>query len=250
MLRIGKADLYFTLWNVRSDKNYSTDINGNHYLSAVYTHYDYIQNLSMTESKAIEKAKGFGVTELTPDEDLRGRRSSWVKTKTFDEPVVENVFTFGKYSGGLFIENVDVSYCKWYYDNNSFVSSDSKETMKNRIVELDPDEYCIYEGELETLDYVEMMKQIEVKNEFIKKNGFIDVFVSKNVDDHHRLFAEGLNFLFETIKENWYQSWAYYLPVFDGKAKRIKNKMVRFYVGVTPNIDGEWNVTKMEIIKK
>ena len=159
----------------------------------------------MTESKAIDKAKGFGVTDLEPDEELRGRYSSWKSTKTFDEPIVENVFTFGKYFGNLFVENEDVDYMKWYYDNGTFVSSESKNTMRDQIVLLSPEEFCIYEGELETIEYVTMIKQVDDKKDFIKTNGFVDVFVDRNPDGYDKtLKADGIWFRFDEVKENWY----------------------------------------------
>ncbi len=249
MLRIGKADLYFTLWDVSSNKEYGTDLRGNSYLQYIHTNYHYRQNLSMDESKAIEKAKGFGVTDLEPDEDLRGRYSSWKRTKTFDEPIVENVFTFGKYSGGLFNDNDDVDYLKWYYYNDSFVSPESKITMRNRIVDLS-DDFCVYEDELITVEQMENITKREERTKFIKKNGYIDVFVDRNVDGYDgSLTADGLNFYFENTKENWYNGHPYYLPMLKGKGKRIKNKNVRMFVNGERR-EEEWKVTNFEILKK
>lgn len=253
MLLIGKADLYYTLWNVTNHKQYGTDLNGNSYLAYVHTNYDYKQNLSMDESKAIVKAKGFGVTDLEPDENLRGQYRSFKKTVKFDEPKVENVFTFGKYSGGLFIENTDVNYLGWYYRNDSFVSPESKETMKNRILELDPETYVWYNDELMERELMETLMEVDSKKEDIKKNGFVDVFVDRNPDGYDKtLYADGIWFRFDEVKENWYNGYSYFLPVLDGKAKRIKNKNVRMFIRkeAGENSPFDYEVSHFEIIKK
>ena len=254
MLLIGKADKYFTLWDVSSTNHYGQDMSGNSYLSYVSTWFDYKQNLSMTESKAIEKAKGFGVTDLVPNEDLRGKHRSWKKIERFPEPKIENVFTFGKFRGDLFVEKDerDIQYMKWYYDQENFVSNDSKIVLRNRIVELNPEEFCIYNDELETVEFKEKMESVDSKNEFISTNGFVDVFVDRNVDSEHILYVDGIWFVFPAVKQNWYNGYPYYLPVFDGKAKRIKNKNVRIHIKrkATDAEPFDWEVSGFEIIKK
>ena len=253
MLRIGKADLYFTLWDVTSNEQYGTDLNGNPYLQYIHTNYTYYQNLSMDESKAVQKAKDKGVTNLEPDEELRGRNRSWKSTKTFDEPKVENVFTFGKYSGELFMENEDVDYMKWYYDNGTFVSENSKETMKNRILELDSEKYVWYNDELMERELMETLMEVDTKKEFIKANGYVDVFVDRNVDGYdHTLYADGIWFRFDEVKENYYNGYSYFLPMMNGKGKRIKNKNVRMFISkeAGENSPFDYEVSSFEIIKK
>lgn len=253
MLLIGKADLYYTLWDVRSTKNYSTDLVGNHYLSSISTHFDYRQNLSMDESKAIEKAKGFGVTELEPNEELRGRYQSWKAVEKFDEPIVENVFTYGRNRGDLFIENIDVDYMWWYYDQDNFVSKDSKKTMKNRIVELDSETYVVYKGELMKRELMQVIKNKNKLHKKIKKQGWVEVFVDRNIDGYHSiLHADGIWFKFDKVKENWYRDFSYYLPMINGKAKRIKNKTIKIFIERVAT-DGEpfdYVVDTFEVIKK
>ena len=252
MLRIGKADKYFTLWNVSSSEQFGTDLNGNHYLQYIHTVYDYRQNLSMDESKAIEKAKGFGVTDLEPDEELRGKHSSWKRTQTFDEPKVSNVFSYGRFKGDLIVENEDVNYMNWYYEQDNFVDTESKTTMRKRILVLS-DEFCMYEGDLVTVEFKEMRESIVTKKESIRKNGFVDVFVDRNVDGYDKiLYAEGINFLFDKVKENYYNGYSYYLPMVDGKAKRIKNKNVRIFVEKEATNDEpfDWYVKSFEVLKK
>ena len=121
--------------------------------------------------------------------------------------------------------------------------------MENRIVEIS-DDFCIYNGELMTIELKETLEQVDVKTEFIKKNGYVDVFVDKNVDGYDgSLYVDGLMFYFENTKENYYNGYSYYLPMINGKGKRIKNKNVRMFVDGFRR-DGEWKVKNFEIIKK
>lgn len=207
----------------------------------------------MDESKAIEKAKGFGVTDLEPDEELRGRYKSWKRTQTFDEPKVSNVFTYGKYSGELMVENPDVDYMSWYHSQDNFVDTESKETMEARIIELAPEEFVIYKGELITTELKKTFLNTKNLKRKIKKNGFVDVFVDRNVDGYEKtLWAEGLWFLFDEVKEQYYNGWSYFLPKIDGKGKRIKNKNIRIFIEreATKDEPFDYVVRTIEINKK
>jgi hypothetical protein len=49
-----------------------------------------------------------------------------------------------------------------------------------------------------------------------------------NVDDEGYFCSEeDILYHFPEVKENYYQGFPYYLPVLNGKAKRIKNKNIK-----------------------
>ena len=244
MLRIGFTNKYFTLWDVSSSTNYGTDANGKHYPMSITTSYTYYQNLSMDEGKAIEKAKIKGVTELDVDSDLRGVHRSWERTKQIEYDYEDYQFRFGKYDKEDIRKCPDSDYIKWYYGETK------NEIAMNRLVELD-DNYVVFEGELLTQEQNENRLLRGSRISQMKKDGFIDVFVERNIDYDGMINISGIEFIFEERNACYYAGFEYYIPKINGKGKRIKNKVCRFYTEpVVINGWDMWKVTKVDIIKK
>ena len=250
MLKIGKSNKYYTLWDVTSEVRYITDSHGRHLPSYNQVTYTYLQNLSLDKDKAIEKAKSKGVTELVPDEDLYGRNRSWSRREYIVPTYEPYEFRFGRYTGSDIRECDDFKYLTWYYGETS------NEFAKDRVIELEPTVYTEYEGRLERIETVERLKvQAKLKEEIetsIRFNGYADVFVDRNVNDMGLINVGGVEFYFRNVRDHYYRNFLYYLPVINGKAKRIKNKNVRFHVSEKRYVDGisAWEVKCIEIIKK
>ena len=110
---IGFANTFYTLWSFRNDSSYFTDAYGNHHLQSIKTTYDFIKNISTD----LDKVKAL-YPNLSIDDSLRGKSSSWSEKKEVDETPA-NIFTFGKYCGKS-IEDVsefDFNYLLWVKDN-------------------------------------------------------------------------------------------------------------------------------------
>lgn len=160
-LRIGFANKYFTLWSVWTEPVYSTNAAGQHSQTGTRTHFDYLRNLAIDEDVAICKAREAGVTNLTVDETLRGKRHSFSEVKHDRPKYPANQFDFGKYEGQLITQATDLKYLKWYVDTS--ISPETKQCVIDRILELDPD-MTYTEGRLihrDTLIINQVRKQIE-----------------------------------------------------------------------------------------
>ena len=255
MLKIGFANVYYTLWDVTSDTIYSTNANGNHFPSGTSTRYTYYQNLSKDEQKAKEKAKLKGVIELEVDPDLRGKNRSWTKTTMLPvEPkeVDPLVYQFGKYSNEPVNESNDLDYLKWYYYQLpeypiSHVDYPKHNgVVKDRILELS-NEHCEYNDELMLITQRDDIMVGVVNKEFVKEHGYYIGTFERNVDDHGRINVDGIDFMFPEVVTRYYQDWEYYLPVKGGKGKRVKGKRIKIY---SDGIKDEHNiVSDFEIIK-
>lgn len=247
MLKIGFASKYFTLWDVTTSTEYGQGSTGTY--SYQRTQYTYYRNLSMNEGIALEKAELAGVKDLTVDTELFGRSGkSFTKISPREYVKYEDTqFSYGKYCGEYFSKCEDISYLQWYFRDNGNIKA------AERLVELD--EYFVIEnGELINQDILENRNRARVLQTVLKTQGFIDTFVDKNVDSYGFINIDGINFNFGKTSENFYKDWTYYLPVLNGKAKRIKNKTVRIYaeLGIvyTPNGDEEaFKVSKFEVLK-
>ncbi len=110
---IGFAGQFYTLWDYETETTYVTDAYGQHWPSQSYTKYFYVKNIS-TDLDKVQKL----YPDLSIDEGLKGRYSSWEKRDPIEKP--DGYFWFGKYCGKLIDEILvsDIGYCLWCVANN------------------------------------------------------------------------------------------------------------------------------------
>jgi len=158
--RIGFANQFFTVWNIDSSIEYSGT---RPYQKTVY---QYIQNLSKSEAKAIEKSKDFGVTDFEVDFELKGITRSFETTKKLFSDMPNNLspfYEFGKYAGGLITEATDFKYLQWYFSET--------ENRYAKQVLLD-NGFVVYKGDLMTEERrTELKQRNSLKNNIEKGSG-------------------------------------------------------------------------------
>ena len=157
MLRIGKANQYFTLWNVSNETRYNSQKQ-----PYEVTHFLFMGNLSKNLKKAQQKAQSRGCEDLIPDESLRGQ-SRWETSGEKYEPEVfsPDCFQFGKYKG-MNIKEMIVNDCK---ENPSDEWSDFQNYLKWYFTELQLDD------QNELLKAIDEFPVLEMSKSFL---GFID----------------------------------------------------------------------------
>lgn len=241
-LKIGFANKFFTLWNVRNETSYTMGSNGTYHATGVTTYYDYMGNLAIDESKAIEKAKAKGCTNLIPDTDLYGRRKSFSLFNASNVEIEEGCFKFG-WNKGMKINSCDSVKVLVDYGR------DYPTEVIERLNEIAPNTYMIHDGNLRKISDVkaeEMSERIwngincgEIELEAVSNFSFNDsdvcikaLLVEENRD--HSNFNEqsmyGYTFLFKqseipfTLVEKFYNGYTYYVP--SGK-RSFKNTRFR-----------------------
>ena len=213
---IGFSNKYYTLWQIEEETRPLG--NGCNY---VVTHYYYIKNISFDKDKALAKYPNASL-----DENLRGKTASW-SSRPKEVWTNVDVFRFGKYKFEKIEENTDTDYLTWYWEQ---IYDDHKDyvlgILKNRGYVLRTNEFGY-----SYLMSPEMLKKEELTNNFKKQmiNKFnnhenIQLHIECNPDFDGEININDITYKFEEVKENYYQGFEYYLPVLNGKAKRIKNK--------------------------
>ena len=241
MLQIGFSTKYFTLWDVQNETEYSGS-EGQY--SYNVTRFTYLQNLSLVEEKAIAKAKEKGCTELGINEELRGRSGrSFEKRTPIKEEFELHQFTYGKYRGDDIRENTDVNYLKWYFNETELM------LVAERVCELDSD-YSIYENGLVTSEQLDNITKTNTIEAGLKKTGTIQLQMERNLDTYGFVQIDGIPYSFENYVERSYNGYGYGLPTLNGKAKRVKNKIIEVkvefgYVGGWEM----WKVTDWDFVK-
>jgi len=220
---IGFTNKYYTLWEISEETRPLG--NGRSY---IVTRYNYIKNISFDKETAISKYPNAII-----DENLKGKTRSWETKKEVWDNV--DTFRFGKYKGEK-ITDSDISYLEWYWDQ---VDSEHKDYVSKILVEngYEIRKYC-YKTENGTTESEYLMspeclrEEARCKEELNKKiaelntGNVLDLFIESNPDYEGNYRDGNIIYHFQEVKENYYQGFSYYLPVINGKAKRIKNKKI------------------------
>lgn len=226
---IGFANKFYTLWSV--EKSVRTIRAGQ---NEEVTRYTYHKNISFDKETALAKY---------PDaifiEDLRGKTQSWDSVKVVYTDV--NTFRFGKYNGMDINECTDNSYLEWYWEN---VYTDHKEYVGNVLVgrgyeiRVSNSTYTDCDGNERTETSYRLMSPQSLEQERIEEermqsyikqfesgNAFVlNVEYNPNEEGYYR--HDNVLYKFAEVGENYYKGYPYYLPILNGKQKRVKGKTI------------------------
>lgn len=216
MQYIGKADKFYTLWEVTVDTR--TSCRGNTYK---VVNHQYIKNISFDKNKAIHKYPNAIV-----DESLRGHHS-WSSYEY--EKLPSDEFRGGKYRGEKIANCTDYSYLHWAWNNTNIIPYESQELVIGILESVGyrkiNDSRIATPYEVEQID--NSFKEVERVQEILERDGKITITSTKNLDNCGNLYFGNINYIFPNYKELEYAGYVYSLPIdSNGKAKRIKNKEV------------------------
>ena len=214
MLAIGFANKFYTLWNISEERR---DLGNGH--SYIITHNDYIKNISFDKETALAQ-----YPDAKLDETLKGHTRSWESTKEVWDNV--DVFRFGKYKYEK-INNSDLSYLAWYWnqiygDHKEYVGSILKDNGYEIRTWGEDNQYLMSPEDLEN-ERKQKEKFQELTN-LVKNGNQLNVFIEYNLDENGIYVDDCIRYHFPEVRENYYNGFTYYLPVVNGKQKRIKNK--------------------------
>ena len=241
MLRIGFSKKYFTLWDVTTTTEFK-NFEGLH-LPFQKTYFHYLQNLSMDEKEAKRKAIFKGVENFEIDHDLFGRNASFFHKKELFSKIPSDksyFFEFGKFQGEPIKNCTDFDYLFWFFNESQNIHAKAI-LLENGFVE--------HEGQLL---HGEHAKKIKLRNLVFKElegKEEVQVEILSNIDGNNCFRFSYKNevlwggFQGQT-KAMFYNGITYYLPVIDGKAKKIKGKIVT--VKIEKNgLEADFNVNKI-----
>lgn len=214
---IGFANKFYTLWNITEETRPLG--NGCNY---VVTHYTYIKNISFDKETALAK-----YPNATLDENLHGKTASW---SSQPKEVWDNVncFRFGKFKYERIDSKADNNYLEWYWnqlplgDHKDYVSS-YLEGIGYEIRSWGSDNQYLMSPEALENERLEEIEKNKVLVE-LAKNEPLNICIDHNPNYAGNCRIGDVIYHFQQVHENYYQGFEYYLPVLNGKQKRIKNK--------------------------
>lgn len=214
MLTIGFTNKFYTLWDVTEER-----INHGNGRISVITHFNYIKNISFDKEVALSK-----YPNIPFDDTLKGHTTSWSSTKEIWDNV--DTYRFGKYKYSK-ITDADIKYTAWYWDQ---IYGDHKdyvtEVLKRNGYEIrkweSGNEYLMSPEALENERLENLRRQEELN--ILEAHTPLEVTFEVNPDYEGYCRIENTIYHFQEVKENYYNGFNYYLPMINGKQKRIKNK--------------------------
>lgn len=239
---IGFANQFYTLWEVNT-----TTIDYGHGHKAEVTRSEYIKNISLDEETAKEK-----YPDARIDMSLKGKTRSFTYEKEYWDNVDTFRFGYNKYTK---IDNAIDKDILWYYD---FCCDEQKEyieklmTSRGYEVRKSYNSNILISPEMLNNERIQKEKFNTLVNE-IKSNKELTFFCEYNPDSEGEYWTEdnNIHYHFQEVKENYYNGFNYYLPLLNGKAKRVKNKNIKvtdFTYEVKDNFI-QVEILKFEIVK-
>ena len=218
MKYIGKANKYWTLWEVYEDTRY---FRGEPYKVSVH---EYLKNISFDLETAKDK-----YPDAIVDENLHGTSSWESPVASYDKPdYPDDCFQKGKFRGTKIADCKDLEYLQWAL--GSILHGEAA-----RIAE----EILVGHGYRRLNDLA--IVDPETAADIDRKNAAVDDAITRiergekltlvadyNPTEEHEIVdhSTGIVFNFPEISVQYYRGYEYYLPVSNGKAKRVKGKTV------------------------
>lgn len=237
MKAIGKADLYYTLWDISEVEQ--VFVNKFEYYEKQYV--TYLQNLSMDENCAIQKAVSMGCTNISIDESLRGKNSSFeINRKVEIYPI--DIFPYGNLKGTcIFDSENECQLTRLAYD----IKYEQSKTAQSRLIELGT--HTFFDGEFMSIntmnsiiDSREKANHLALLTSDANSRGYIDILFEKNLyisDEieyatYHIENALCIRFSNKFFTKNYYNGFVYGLLKNQktGKGIRMKNKTYRIFI--------------------
>lgn len=216
-------------------------------LTVSYEEFDSIRRYKVSSYKRLALLKDLPEGE---EENVRciDHRRSFVSKDV--EYTVNNVFRFGKYANQKIDEVRDLRYTSWYYtvvedeSHKKFIHDYLYENWYDFRINENGEEYIVTPKRLKYED--EMNKKVEmfIKNLDTSKKYLLEP--TRNPNREGKIFINGIPYIFPKVEEYYYEDCCYYLPVQNGKSKRIKNKVLECNLMV---MDGEIFISNFKIIK-
>lgn len=251
MKLIGFANKFYTLWSYSEEPLYRT-INNEHYQYGIKQNYNYIKNISFDLDKVKEL-----YPDVSIDDDLRGKSQSWSNEPRFEYPA--KFFHFGRYEGKLISECTEQPYLIWYFENG--VYGERHDITKTRLIELGCGFYedtvfssveLLNEYVERIANQVERSKMISETYEKYKTPGIFSYTFYHSLNSSGNYVDSSFDFHFNEYSEQYYAGYNFGLPLMNGKAKRIKNKVIEMEVVAVENgifSDNFFKVLSIKFIK-
>ena len=219
MNAIGINNNFYVLWEVSN----SILVSGSKKYDV--TDYKYVKRISKNVENVSKLYPGFVVNDM-----LSGRHHSFkISHRIYDNI---DTFRFGKYADQPIINCNDFHYLEWYINCEYNVYDDHRNFIANYLLTNGYQLSKNSDGKYELISPEKIESEIftEIASYHASKDldnkDTLVILSTKNLDSHGYLKNNGIFYSFRNFKTYCYEGFIYGLPIFKGKAKRIKNKKI------------------------
>ena len=181
-------------------------------------------------------------------------KTAYNRIRSFKKKDIEftnnDTFRFGKYEGRKIKDVKDLKYTKWYF--KQIEDSNHKKFIKDYLYDnwyefrtnSDGEEYVVspitikYEEEKKVKQNDALEKAINGKKVLLE--------ITSNPREDGRIVVDGVVYYFPKVVSRYYAGYIYYVPVTNGKAKRIKNKIIEANLF---ELNGQVFISNFKVVK-
>lgn len=174
--------------------------------------------------------------------------------RSFEEKEVEyiakDVFQFGKYANMKITEVKDLKYTSWYYtvvkdeESKKFIHDYLYDNWYDFRKNSNDEEYVITPKRVKYEEEVEKKTKSFINNLNPNKKYYLEP--TRNPNSEGKIKINDITYIFPKVECYWYNDICYYLPVCNGKSKRIKNKILECSL---MNLDNEIYISSFKVVK-
>ena len=219
MIVLGYTGKFFARWELT---RHIVETKADRYVE--YTECKYIRKVADDLETATAK-----FPELAVDPMLNGKKRSF---NTYNKTVFTSTetFRFGKYNGKRIDEINEGWYIEWYMNlDNDLIPDESREYCKRCLLKYF--DYTEENGHLISPKVRERENEKKrAQNNMLQKANegkyvYLELKSWPNADGE--ITINNVTYTFPEVKASYYQGFTYYMPVLNGVAKRIKNKVIK-----------------------
>ncbi len=207
---IGFATKFYTLWSVVDipyNNQYGEQIGVTH-------RYAYIKKLTMSRERACAM-----FPDAPVDESLRGHRG-FDRFEPTRREYADDEFNFGMYAGTKVADCADAGYLAYVWHR----LTETQQKIATKVVERAG--WHVVNGDIFSNDQYNAIIERESFARDIASGYEFDVLCTHSLDEYGKYAFKGYDLYFPEHRVDSYNGFYYALPVVNGHAKRIKNKMV------------------------
>lgn len=161
-----------------------------------------------------------------------------------------DTFRFGKYEGRKIKDIKDLRYTKWYFkqiedaNHKKFIKDYLYDNWYEFRTSSDGEEYAVspitikYENQRKIKQNDTLKKAINSKKVLLE--------ITSNPKEDGRIIVDGVVYYFPKVVSRYYEGYVYYVPVTNGKAKRIKNKIIEAKLF---ELNGQVFISNFKVVK-
>jgi len=224
------------------------------YKKQIYTIWDVYYTYEAIDENRQYKIANYKYLGSTAEPSENIDVIAYNRLRSFKKKSIEftnnDTFRFGKYKGKKINEINDLKYTKWYFE--IVEDPNHKEFVKNFLYDnwyefktnYEGKEYAVSPQTLKKYDEIDERQKYMLEKAKLGKVVMLEI--NSNPKEDGKIIIDGITYYFPKVAPRYFNGIRYFVPICNGKAKRIKNKVIEAKLF---NLDNDIFISNFNVIK-